>query len=518
MTSHYFHAPNDKPSGIKWLLFGLLILSTFLFFDACENKSQKAGLLVKQHCGSCHVMPAPGLLDKKTWEQSVLPEMAFRMGIRNPDFNLSIPPGDSAVVYSTLPATPMVTDKEWEAIRDYYLENAPDSLSRIENTIESSLSLFEVTSLNIPERGPPFVSMIKTDTIRNKIFVGIGIRSPVLYQFGKDVTQENAFPLKSPPSNIIFEKDHTMIISLLGILEPNEQALGELITMKPGSRMTSFIDSLQRPVYFEKTDLNHDKLDDYVICDFGNYTGALLAFENLGKGKFKRHVVYGLPGARKVAIIDANHDGRNDIVVLMAQGNEQIALLTNEGNFNFRITPLLRFPPVYGSSYFELFDFNRDGNFDILYANGDNGDFSDILKPYHGVRIFMNDGLNAFSESWFYPMYGASKAIARDFDKDGDLDIAAISFFPDFERHPEQGFLYFENTGSRFVPHAVAMASGGRWLVMDAADVDHDGDCDLLLGAFDYDFHVPPALVSRWSEKKISLLILHNTISKSKSQ
>jgi hypothetical protein len=303
----------------------------------------------------------------------------------------------------------------------------------------------------------------------------------------------------------------------MGILQPNERTTGELITIMANGKVTSFIDSLQRPVYFEKIDLNNNKLDDYVICDFGNYTGALLVYENLGHKKFKRHVIYGVPGARRVAIRDANHDGRNDIVVLMTQGNEQIALLINDGNFNFTITPLLRFPPVFGSSYFDLVDFNLDGNFDILYTNGDNGDFSNVLKPYHGVRIFMNDGKNRFSESWFYPMYGATKAIAFDFDQDGDLDLAAISFFPDFERHPERGFLYFENTGNRFMPHSIPLASTGRWLVLDAADVDQDGDCDLLIGAFDSDFRVPPELVNQWHEKKISLLILHNTFRSRKS-
>ena len=37
---------------------------------------------------------------------------------------------------------------------------------------------------------------------------------------------------------------------------------------------------------------------------------------------------------------------------------------------------LLRFQPVYGSSYFEFADFNKDGHKDILYTCGDNADFS----------------------------------------------------------------------------------------------------------------------------------------------
>ena len=81
-------------------------------------------------------------------------------------------------------------------------------------------------------------------------------------------------------------------------------------------------------------------------------------------------------------------------------------------------------------------------------------------------------------------MPGASMAMARDYDNDGDLDIAAISFFPDFENAPDRGFLYFENEGDYgFKPYRMPSTTVSRWLVMEAADYDSDGDIDLILGA-----------------------------------
>src|SRR6185295_6044313 len=101
-------------------------------------------------------------------------------------------------------------------------------------------------------------------------------------------------------------------------------------------------------------------------------------------------------------------------------------LLINKGNDQFDTREILRFPPVYGSSYFELDDFNKDGFKDILYTCGDNADYtSDVLKNYHGIYIYLNDGRNNFSQKYFFAMHGCFKAMARDFDKDGDLDIAA---------------------------------------------------------------------------------------------
>jgi hypothetical protein len=181
---------------------------------------------------------------------------------------------------------------------------------------------------------------------------------------------------------------------------------------------------------------------------------------------------------------DVNDDSLPDILVLTTQGNEKLSLFINMGDFKFQEQVLLQFPPVYGSSYFELADFNNDGLFDILYTNGDNADYSTILKPYHGVKIFVNTGDLKFKEFWSYPMYGASQAMARDFDNDGDLDIAAISFFPDFINFPEESFVYFENRGDNtFVGNTTAMAEKGRWMVMEIGDFDQDGDKDIILGA-----------------------------------
>ena len=107
----------------------------------------------------------------------------------------------------------------------------------------------------------------------------------------------------------------------------------------------------------------------------------------------------------------------------------------------------MRFPAVYGSSYFELADLNNDGVQDIVYTCGDNADYSTILKPYHGVYLFLNNGDNSFKQVYFYPIHGCYKAIARDIDKDGDIDIAAIAYYADFTNQPEEGFVYLENKG-----------------------------------------------------------------------
>lgn len=65
--------------------------------------------------------------------------------------------------------------------------------------------------------------------------------------------------------------------------------------------------------------------------------------------------------------------------------------------------------------------------------------FSKTITAFY---IFLNDGKLNFKQSYFYQMNRAHKATMRDYDLDGDLDIAAISFFPDYVRYPAKAYLF----------------------------------------------------------------------------
>lgn len=213
-------------------------------------------------------------------------------------------------------------------------------------------------------------------------------------------------------------------------------------------------------------------------------------------------------------IKDMNGDGLQDVMALMAQGDEGVFYYENQGNGSFGEKRLLSFLPLNGSQYMELADFNDDGLDDILYVCGDNADKTPILKPYHGVYIFLNQGGLDFQQSFFYPLNGAYKAIPRDYDLDGDLDIAAISFFPDYYSSPEESFVYLENVGDmKFDDFSFPEATNGRWIVMDAEDMDADGDVDLALGSFVYFTALgdTTGLGQKWLSKGPSVVVLENT-------
>src|SRR5213594_2383793 len=254
----------------------------------------------------------------------------------------------------------------------------------------------------------------------------------------------------------------------------------KLLRLRPSNdamQIDKLLGNLRRPVHSVAVDLNGDGREDFVVCQFGNRKGQLSWFEGRADGGFEEHVLLDRPGAIRAEVRDMNHDGRPDIVALMGQAWEGLYLFFNEGGGRFKQTTLLQQHPAWGYSYFELIDFDNDGDLDLLTTNGDNGEAAAPPKPYHGIRIYLNDGHNNFTERWFFPLHGAYGARAMDFDLDGDLDIAAISYFPDYANSPEESFVYLENRGNfEFKASTIPQHADGRWITIDAGDLDGDDD------------------------------------------
>ena len=334
------------------------------------------------------------------------------------------------------------------------------------------------------------ITLLKTDSTHERIFIGeAGSNTLRIYDYNRHL--RSSLTLGSPPTDVIVDGKRVLVLES-GILDPNDEPKGTLVQydFAGGDSLRSpkiLIDSLFRPVFIRQFDADKTGTNVFLICEFGNNIGRLALYKYRGS-RYERQVVDPGPGAIHFEIRDMTGDGYPDIVALFAQADERIVLFENDGKGNFtgRQRVLARFPPVYGSMYFSMHDFNGDGSPDIVYVNGDNFDYSRVLKPYHGVRILENDGKNNFHERYFFPVYGAARAEVADFDKDGDLDILITSNFADFQRHPERGIVFLENVGRyQFRPYAFTIASGNQWNLTATADLNKDGWLDVIVGAMD---------------------------------
>ncbi len=486
--------------------------------DSSETAALDGNSLAHVYCSACHLFPEPTLLPKKIWETNVLPAMGGRLGIgNNIGMYYNIPPQEIANLLQAdiFPDKPLIAKKDWIKIQDFYRSRAPDSLPETPLTKTGALKQFRIYPLPLNKGRYPLTTLIRYEPTTRELL--IGDRRNKLFRLNSKLETIDSIQVDTPPVAVQpAGQGHYQVISI-GSMMPSDSPYGKMHDWqlagngKAGS-VTLLLSNLRRPVQLATADLNQDKREDVVICHYGNQLGKLSWYEQQANGSYQEHLLKALPGSRQVIIRDLNHDNRPDLLVLFAQATESIVAFYNQGNGQFEEEKLVQLPAVYGSSYFELADFNRDGSPDILLSNGDNADLSVVIKPYHGIRVFLNDKQNAFRETVFLRMPGASKAVARDFDQDGDLDIAAIAFFPDYKRQPEGGFFYFENLGrNKFAAKTFPEATAGRWLTLEAGDVDQDGDEDIILGSFIYAATpAPAALQERWAQNGPSVLVLQN--------
>jgi hypothetical protein len=475
--------------------------------------------LAKTVCASCHLFPEPQLLDRFYWGFHVLPNMSGWLGISKYDFT-NHPGGARVRAARIIPDEPVLSFEDWRSVCSYYLAGAPtDALPQPpREPVSKNLKQFQAVNA-LHRREVPRTTLIKINSAEHRIYVGDATTNSleVLNPDGKLLA---AMQLDSPPVSLT-TKSNNLYVTLIGSFGPSDEPEGKLVLLaqpKQGAGTRSeVLTKLPRPTDAGFADLNGDGREDCVMSCFGNFLGRFSWFESLTDGQHREHILLDRPGAVQSHMHDFNRDGRPDIIVLMAQSREGIYLFLNEGGGKFKIAPLIEQHPAWGFSSLQLVDFNQDGAPDLLVTIGDIGDGADApppMKNYHGVRLYLNDGQNNFRENFFYPLNGAYKALTFDFDADGDLDIAAISFYPDYEHSPWESFVYLENKGGgRFETSTLAAGISGRWITMDAGDVDGDGDLDIVLGAYNTGPGVVPAILSdQWRKQGASVLILKNTL------
>ncbi|MCK0156709.1 VCBS repeat-containing protein [Cellulophaga sp. F20128] len=473
------------------------------------NATQSGKQLAMQYCKMCHLAPEPHELDKITWQNSVLPNMGMRLGIKVKDVDPyeDLDPIDKSIVekLNIYPNEPLIAKKDWDKIVGYYVSNAPENLPIIKTTEHSVKAPFSAQYIRIGDEKLPQVSLLKYNRGSGELYIG---DNDNLYALKSNGEFSGVWKLNSPAVHMEFKENTSPLLLTIGKFSPSDQKLGRLAQLVPteSNLKNRNLASLQRPVYFASGDLNLDGKDDVIVSNFGNYTGTLAWYDDYDTSK--EHVLSNLPGARKVILKDLNNDGKLDIIALMAQAYEKFVIYFNKGNAVFEEKNILEFSPVYGASNFELADFNNDGYDDLLITNGDNWDYSSIDKPYHGLRIYINDKRNNFEEKYFFPMYGCSNAVAVDFDNDGDLDIAATSFYSDLE-NPSESFVYLSNNGElEFTPSYLPEAKYGKWLTMEVGDFNNDNLPDIMLGSFLYNIKEMSKMIVTTGETSFPQVLL----------
>ena len=234
-------------------------------------------------------------------------------------------------------------------------------------------------------------------------------------------------------------------------------------------------------------DINNDGNDDFYIGGAKNQPGLL--YLNLGNGKtalsiqksFDKDAFYEDTTA---AFFDANGDGNLDLMIgsggneIGQENNYKVRLYINNGKGRFdsaeKKLPSLR----KNISVITPYDFDNDGDIDVFIG-------ARSLVATYGInpthQFLENNGDGTFidtTEKVAYDVKSAgmiTDAIWKDINKDGKKDLITVSEW-------DTPKIYINN-GRRLIKQKSTLDDlFGIWNVVEAADLDNDGDIDFIIG------------------------------------
>ncbi len=184
-----------------------------------------------------------------------------------------------------------------------------------------------------------------------------------------------------------------------------------------------------------------------------------------------------------IAVADINNDGLDDFYVGGSKDHEGTIFIQDLlGQFKIKNEQELIADKEFEDLGSEFFDADNDGDKDLIVVSGGNEYPDDSIK--YPVRLYMNDGNGNFKKNSSFPnIYTSAKAIAiDDYDKDGDQDVfIGGRVVPGRYGLMPNSYLMKNNKGyfsevANISLKNIGMVTGAIW-----CDVDGDSWKDLVL-------------------------------------
>ncbi|MBP7704473.1 MAG: VCBS repeat-containing protein [Caulobacter sp.] len=227
----------------------------------------------------------------------------------------------------------------------------------------------------------------------------------------------------------------------------------------------------------------------------GTLSDDLTYFENIGSATAPIFVertgaanaMNGVSFTSYVAPTFVDIDGDNDLDLFVGEQNGRFRFFRNDGDRN-----TAAFTEVTGGANPLNMDLGFASKVQFVDLDGDNDLDAVTSNTNAGLQYYLNTGTAStpvFVEQTGgaspFPAFadGRGAPVFIDTDGDGDLDF--------FLHTASRTILFFENTGTASAPTFVLTSSQFDGLVTDSdasmtgADIDGDGDIDLVLGRFD---------------------------------
>lgn len=448
--------------------------------DHSEEMSEELVAQIRTFCGDCHVMPDPASFPKYNWQEEVRRGFDFYVQSGRDDLK-----------------PPAVSD-----VYRFFREQAPEKLQYTISESTPSPIHFTEQPLGPSVDGGPSTSYVETvsdseNGLQIKFSDMKGTMS--LLSVGGDTVWSSkvaANPVVFTACQLDSDDGLELICCDLGSFQPEDHNKGKLILLPNGTdgdetAAVILMDEVGRVSDVVVEDFDGDEKPDIMVAEFGwHKTGGIHLLRNVSTDqelRFEREVLDDRPGTIHLLRHDLNADGRQDVVALVSQEHEQVIALMNEKS-GFRSQLLYQAPdPAWGSSGISFVDLDGDGDQDLLCTNGDSFD-SYLVKPYHGISWLENQGGLKFEHHHIAFMPGVHRVLPADLDGDGDLDLVASALLPqktiDAEKRAFEGVIWLERTAADTYERHVLSQGHPVSPAMTLADIDADGDVDVIAGNF----------------------------------
>lgn len=445
---------------------------------------------IETFCGDCHGMPLAENYPRDAWHDKVW--RGYQYYARSGRTDLDPPPIEQTVAYyRSLAPEHIVLPQPPEAETKPAATFVPRHFSLDQKT-DVPLGIAHLRWVDLEQDGNPV--LVVCDMRFGRVSA-LDLRDPaprprILAQLDN--------PCHLEPCDLDGDGLLDLVAADLGSFQAGDHNRGRVVWLRrrqaPGDYETIVVASgLGRVANNQAVDIDADGDLDLLVGEFGYHkTGKIALLRNTAasgdRPQFQLEVLDPRPGTSHILVHDWNEDGRPDFLALTSQEYEWVAAFISRANGQFHRRTLWAAPDLtFGLTGMGLIDMDQDGGIDILFTNGDTFD-DQYVRPSHGVQWLKNLGGQQFAYRRLTDLPGAHAARAGDFDRDGDLDVIAVSWLHDqlypvsAVSKPMDSIVYLEQISpEKYERHTLEVGFPCH-ATLEVADFDNDGDLDFAVG------------------------------------
>lgn len=506
--------------------------------------------LVRRHCAGCHQVPDPAEYGRSDWNY-ILAYMGLFLGINDND-RLEHPAEQKQLknragllaAQKKIPGAPALSPEDWRLVRSWFLGRAgkKDQTQPAggDQTGRNKTSTQWKWRQPWPNLRDPAVTLVKIGRHQGQEIAWLGTGwEPALWRLGGGNAPDSQkwISLPGPPVALAGSMNARLVIigDLLG--RDWDRPTGEIGFLNlaattpqefrpiPGKRARPLKWIPIGNIIIEENPggafgpVNGKDKSQYSPGPAGTGWYLVATFGLLGQGKLEavyiqnetiraRRSIWERTGIVDIQPVpeagEKNGEPVQRFLVAVADAREEVALLSvKPGRGPVEVPELIQartlksFTPGWGMVSLRPWPEPTEERVSHwLMVNGDNADAGPFnpAKDYQGLRVWRLDLTRPVSPRWeeevFLPLPGAYFALPADFNRDGQLEILAGSYYPAaglparpvyYSRDPVSGEGAADRNPWSFHGEYVPTPAG-RFTVAALWDWDQDGDLDVLTG------------------------------------